>query len=130
MPQRNRYLFVCTNRRAPGTPKGSCATRGAEAIHAELKAAVAARGLARVEARVCTSSCSDACWAGPVIAVSPDGYFYGRVTQADVPEIVEALARGERVERLVLPASDFDGATAGPMLPELDAGPPAGSTGA
>jgi (2Fe-2S) ferredoxin len=125
VPQRKRYLFVCTNRRDPGTPKGSCATRGAEALHLELKAALAERGLAKAEVRGCTASCLDVCWAGPVIAVLPDGYFYGRVTSADVTEIVEALARGERVERLVLPAADFDQATAGPMLPETPA--PAGS---
>jgi (2Fe-2S) ferredoxin len=121
VPQRKRYLFVCTNRREPGTPKGSCATRGAVEIHAALKAAVGARGLAKVEVRACTSSCLDVCWAGPAIAVEPDGYFYGRVTMADVEDIAAALASGGRVERLVLPAADFDQATAGPMLPELPA---------
>lgn len=126
MPQRKRYLFVCTNRRDPGMPKGSCATRGAEAIHAQLKAGLNGRGLAKVEARACTASCLDVCWAGPVIAVEPDGYFYGRVTAADVPEIVEALANGTRVERLVLPPADFDQATAGPMLPEIEVAPPRG----
>jgi len=104
------------NRRPDGTPKGSCAARGAEQIHAALKTALAERGLAKTEARACTSSCIDVCWAGPTIAVEPDGYFYGRVTLEDVPEIVEALASGGRVERLVLPANDFDEKTAGPPL--------------
>ena len=48
-----------------------------------------ARGLARAEVRACTSSCLDVCWAGPIVAVEPDGYFYGRVTMADVPRIVD-----------------------------------------
>jgi len=98
-------------------PKGSCAVRGAIDIHAALKSALAEQGLVKTEARACTSSCLDVCWAGPTIAVEPDGYFYGRVTVADVPEIVEALKSGKRVERLVLPASDFDEATAGRPLP-------------
>ena len=38
MAKRRRYLFVCTNKRAHGTPKGSCATRGSEDIYASLKA--------------------------------------------------------------------------------------------
>lgn len=118
MPKRNRYLFVCTNRRPLGTPKGSCATRGSEAIHAALKAAIAEKGLAQTEVRACTSSCLDVCWAGPTVAVSPDGLFYGRVTLGDVPEIVDALARGAVVERLILPAVDFDMATAAAGLPE------------
>jgi (2Fe-2S) ferredoxin len=123
MAQRKRYLFVCVNRRAPGTPKGSCATRGAEALHASLKAEIAARGLAKTEVRACTSSCLDVCWAGPAIMVAPDGYFYGRVQQSDIPEICDALASGRRVERLVLGERDFDQETAGPQLPEL---PPEG----
>ena len=119
MPQRKRYLFVCVNRRADGVPKGSCAQRGSVEIHAAIKAELGARGMAKVEARACTASCLDVCWAGPVIAVEPDGFFYGRVTLADVPEIVASLAEGRRVERLVLPAEDFDEATARPPVPVL-----------
>ncbi len=123
MGQRKRYLFVCVNRRPPGTPKGSCATRGAEALHAALKAEIAARGLAKTEVRACTSSCLDVCWAGPVVHVSPDGTFYGRVQLADVPEICDALQKGTEVERLKLGPGEFDAETAGPQLPEL---PPEG----
>lgn len=115
--QREHYLFVCVNRRPDGVPKGSCAARGSEAVAAALKEALKAEGLAEARARVCTSSCLDVCWAGPVIAVEPDGFFYGRVTLADVPELVGALREGRRVERLVLPPEDFDLRTAGPMLP-------------
>jgi (2Fe-2S) ferredoxin len=39
--------------------------------------------------------------------VEPDNYFYGRVQAEDLPEIVEALAAGTRVERLVLSPDDF-----------------------
>lgn len=115
MAQRKHYLFVCVNRRPDGAPKGSCAARGAVEIHAALKASLADHGLAKVEARACTASCLDACWVGPVIAVEPDGFFYGRVTMADVPEIVSALKEGGRVERLVMPPEDFDEATARPF---------------
>lgn len=128
MPQRKRYLFVCTNRRPFGSPKGSCATRDAEAIHAALKTELAARKLAVAEVRACTASCLDVCWAGPAIAVEPDNVFYGRVRLEDVTEIVDALARGELVERLVMPPRDFDAATADPGLPERPPPPDAGSS--
>jgi (2Fe-2S) ferredoxin len=39
--------------------------------------------------------------------VEPDHFFYGRVTLADLPEIVEGIARGQRVERLVLSPDDL-----------------------
>ena len=51
--------------------------------------------------------CLDTCWVGPTIAVEPDHFFYGRVTEADIEEIVDALERGARVERLVLKPDDF-----------------------
>src|SRR5689334_3866713 len=107
MAQRKRYLFVCVNRRPDGTPKGSCAARGAEEVHATLKGLLNQRGLAETEVRACTSSCLDTCWVGPTIAVEPDNFFYGHVTPADVPEIVDALQNGTRVERLVLNPQDF-----------------------
>lgn len=105
--QRKRYLFVCVNRRPDGTPKGSCAARGSVELHAALKAELQARGFAQTEIRACTSSCLDVCWAGPTIAVEPDGYFYGRVKTTDVPRIVDAFANGTRVEELVLSPDEF-----------------------
>ncbi len=119
MAQRKRYLFVCVNRRPDGVAKGSCAARGAVAIHEALKAGAKERGLAKTEVRPCTSSCLDICWAGPAVAVEPDGYFYGRVTLEDVPTILNALASGTRVERLILGPEEFDEKTAAPALPVL-----------
>lgn len=108
MPQRKRYLFVCVNRRPDGTPKGSCAARGSVELHAALKEMLKARGMAEHEVRACTASCLDTCWVGPTIAVEPDHYFYGRVRPEDLAEIVDALAKGERVERLVLAPEDYE----------------------
>jgi (2Fe-2S) ferredoxin len=107
MPQRSRYLFVCTNRRPDDNPKGSCAQKGSEAIHQALKAELATRGLAKLAARACTSSCLDQCSAGVTILVEPDHFFYGRVTLDDVPAIVDGLASGTRVERLVMTPEDL-----------------------
>jgi (2Fe-2S) ferredoxin len=107
MPKRKRYLFVCINRRPDDNPKGCCAAKGSEDVYKALKAEVAARGLAKIEARVCTSSCLDQCATGVTILVEPDHFFYGRVTVADVPEIVEGLALNQRVERLVLTPEDL-----------------------
>ena len=101
MPTRKTYLFVCTNERPPQAPKGSCTGRGAGPVFAELKRRLAERGLAQAEVRACRSSCLDLCEEGPVIAVEPANFFYVGVQQSDVAEIVDALADGRRVERLV-----------------------------
>ena len=107
MPQRERYLFVCTNRREPGHEKGCCADKGSEAIRLALKEQLAARGLAKLNARACSSSCLDQCSSGVCILVEPDHFFYGHVTLADVPEIVEGIATGQRLERLLLSPADL-----------------------
>lgn len=106
MPQRERYIFVCINRRPEGHEKGSCAARGSEAVYEALKEQLKARGLAKLQARVCATSCLDQCSGGVTILVEPDHYFYGRVTESDVPEIVAAIAKGERVERLIMSPED------------------------
>lgn len=102
MPTRKRYLFVCTNERPASAPKGSCAARGALPIHAELKRRLQERGLAELEVRACRSSCLDLCEQGPTIVVEPDHYVYAGVAQSDVADIVDALAEGRCVERLLL----------------------------
>ena len=107
MALRRRYLFVCTNRRADDDPKGCCAARGSDEVRAALKEQLKARGLARLGARACKSSCLDQCSSGVCILVEPDHFFYGHVTLPDVPEIVEALAEDRRIERLVLTEEDL-----------------------
>ena len=107
MAKRKRYLMVCVNRRSDDEPRGSCAARGAEELYKELKNQLKSSGLAQLEARPCSASCLDVCWAGPVVLVEPDHYFYGRVSVSDVPDIVRALENDERVERLVLSQGDF-----------------------
>ena len=79
--------------------------KNSEEVYRVLKAEVAARGLAKLEARVCTSSCLDQCETGVTVLVEPDHFFYGRVTVADVPEIVDALVTGQPIKRLVVTAT-------------------------
>ena len=76
-------------------------------MYAALKEKLKMRGLAKVQARVCTASCLDQCAIGVTVLVEPAHFFYGHVTLADVAEIVDALERGERVERLVASKADL-----------------------
>jgi len=106
--QRKRYLFVCINRRGEDNPKGCCAAKDSEEVYKALKQEVAARGLAKLEARVCTSSCLDQCDKGVTVLVEPDHFFYGRVSVADVPEIVDGLIIGQPVKRLMIAADQHE----------------------
>ena len=106
MPFRQRYLFVCINRRAPDNPKGSCAQKGSEELVVKLKEALARKGLAKEVVRACSSSCLDMCETGISVLQEPEHVVYGRVTLDDVDEIADAAGRGEVVERLVVARGD------------------------
>jgi (2Fe-2S) ferredoxin len=102
MPFRQRYLFVCTNRRPDGHPKGSCAEKGSEELVVKLKEALARRGIAKDVARACSSSCLDLCEIGASVLQEPEHVAYGGVTVDDVEAIADAVASGTVVERLVV----------------------------
>lgn len=94
------HVFVCENRRPEGDPRGSCAAKGSPAIRQALKAELERRGLEGL-VRANSAGCLDACAVGPSMVVYPEGVWYGGVTVADVPEIVEShLVGGRPVERL------------------------------
>jgi (2Fe-2S) ferredoxin len=101
MPHRERYLFVCTNRRADDHPKGSCAQKGSEELLKKLKGALLERGAAG-RIRACSSSCLDLCEIGATVIQEPEHVAYGNVTLADVDAIVDATMTGGVVERLVV----------------------------
>jgi (2Fe-2S) ferredoxin len=106
MPLRDQYFFVCTNRRADGHPKGSCAERGSEAVLLLLKEALALRGIQKAVARACASSCLDLCESGITVLHEPRHVAYGRVTRQDVDDLADAAAQGRTVDRLVILADE------------------------
>lgn len=105
MPHRERYLFVCTNRRKDDDPKGSCAAKGSEELQKALKEGLKKRGIAN-RIRACSSSCLDLCEIGAAIVQEPDHVAYGRVRLSDVEDILDALEKGEVVEHLVVHRGD------------------------
>ena len=102
------HVFVCENRRPADDPRGSCGCKGSAAIRDALKQELHRRGLKR-QIRANSAGCLDACAHGPTLVVYPEGVWYGGVTPADVPEIVERhLVGGEPVQRLMVPELNRD----------------------
>ena len=69
-----KHVFVCTNQRAKGHPRGCCANKRSLEIMTRLKRAARAEGLDDV--RVNKSGCLDHCEKGPSCVVYPKGTWY------------------------------------------------------
>jgi (2Fe-2S) ferredoxin len=109
MAKFRRHVFVCTNERGPDDPRGSCTARGSEAVLDLLRESANAAGLKRI-VRVNKAGCLDQCAHGAALVVYPEAVWYGGVTPADVPELVEAhLVGGRPVARLVIPDEKLTG---------------------
>jgi (2Fe-2S) ferredoxin len=103
MPFFEKHVFICTNRRDPSNPKGSCAAKGSEAIREQFKKEIYERGL-KGRMRANAAGCLDQCENGCTVVVYPEQVWYGHVTVADVNEIIEEhLLGGRIVERLLMP---------------------------
>lgn len=106
MPNKpHRHVFVCSQSRPPGHPRGSCAQKGCndvlQAFWKELQARNAFETIA-----VTYSGCLGPCDQGANVLVYPEGVLYNRVTSADVAEIFDKhLVGGEPVARLQAPAA-------------------------
>ena len=103
MPKFDKHIFVCTNNREPGHPRGCCdpANRGdlLQLFKSKLKQRDV-KGLVRVN----KAGCLDQCELGPTVVVYPEAVWYGHVTPADVDEILDSHVLNDKpVERLRIP---------------------------
>lgn len=113
MAKFQRHVFVCTNARTPEDPRGCCLERGAADVAAAFKEKLYAKGFKRI-VRPNKAGCLDQCAHGVTVVVYPDAVWYGGVTVADVDEIIDRhIAKGEVVQRLVIPDHELTGRAPG-----------------
>lgn len=96
MPKFTHHIFICCNQRAPGHRRGCCDPAGNEELRNAFKAEVKARGLGPL-VRANKAGCLEQCEHGPTVAIYPQGIFYGGVTLADVPRIIEETVQNDRI---------------------------------
>lgn len=100
-----RHVFVCTNERAAGHPRGCCKDKGSIGLRDYMKAKAKALGLSGI--RVNSAGCLDRCELGPTLVIYPEGIWYRVGSREDVDEVLERhVAKGERVARLLLRPED------------------------
>ena len=106
MSKFEKHIFICTNQRPDGNPRGCCNPSGNAELHRAFKEKLAERGIPNSKVRANKAGCLDQCEAGPTVAVYPDAVWYGGVTPADVDEIIDShIIGGHPVERLIIPDS-------------------------
>lgn len=102
MPKFSKHIFVCTNQREKGHPRGSCDPSGEGELQKKLKKKLAEYGV-HGTVRANKAGCLDQCEHGPNMVVYPDAIWYGHVTENDLDEIVAShIVGGKPVERLML----------------------------
>jgi NADP-reducing hydrogenase subunit HndC len=100
-----RHVFVCNGK--------SCSAVGSSEVKSEFERILEEKGLRQGKkskgrnpmGEIVLSDCGSVgfCSIGVAVLVYPEGVWYGQVTAADVPEIIEQhLEKGQVVERLAL----------------------------
>ena len=101
-----QHIFMCTNARPAGHPRGSCSARAEPAGGVEKLRAYArerARELGIEGIRCNAAGCLDRCEFGPNMVIYPEGVWYRYESPDDIDEILQThLVEGGRVTRLML----------------------------
>lgn len=101
MPKPEKHVFICSQGRPPGHPRGSCQERGCTPLVETFWFEMQERNLFGRFA-VTSSGCIGPCGMGPNVLVYPDGVMYNGVSKEDIPTIIEEhLLGGKVVERLL-----------------------------
>lgn len=104
MPRPEKHVFVCTQNRPQGHPRGSCASSGCAEVMNVFMDEIQTRNLFD-KIGLTNTGCMGPCTMGPSVLVYPEGVMYGRVTKDDVKTIIdEHLLGGQPVARLRVPA--------------------------
>jgi (2Fe-2S) ferredoxin len=103
MPKPQKHVFVCTQNRPLGHPRGSCGQHDCIAVMDEFLQQLQLRNLFETVA-VTNTGCLGPCGLGATVLVYPEGVMYSKVTAQDVNTIYEEhLLGGKIVERLLMP---------------------------
>ena len=104
MPKPSKHVFVCTQSRPPGHPRGSCGQLGSTAVFQSFMQQFDA-GRLYGQFALTGSGCLGSCDIGPSVLIYPEGVLYTKVTPEDVSVIIEDhLINGTPVDRLKAPS--------------------------
>lgn len=104
MSRPEKHIFVCTQNRAAGHPRGSCTSCGCGDVVNEFMNEIQSRNLTE-KISLTNTGCLGPCLSGPTVLVYPEGVMYGKLTKDDVKTIFDQHILGDVfVESLMVPA--------------------------
>lgn len=103
MKKPDHVILVCCSFRQGSEAKGKCQKKGSAGLLPLLEEGLAERGLNNI--LISSTGCLNVCDDGPIMAVFPEGYWYGNVDEDRLEVILDALGENRAVEEyLVAPA--------------------------
>jgi (2Fe-2S) ferredoxin len=107
MKKPDRVILVCCSYRQGNDAKGKCQKKGGPGLLPLLEEGLSDRGIDNV--LISSTGCLNACDSGPILAVYPEGYWYGEVDENRLDEILDALEEGKPVPQyLVAPVGKVE----------------------
>ena len=104
MPKPVHHVFVCSQSRPEGHPRGSCGATGAGSVYEKFAEMLAARQLLG-QIALTQTGCLGPCHVGPNVLVYPEGILYSSVLAEDVASIIDQhLIDGSPVTPKMAPA--------------------------
>lgn len=105
-PYYRAHVFVCTNEREEGHPRGCCKQKGGDVLRDYMKKKATGLGLGK-SVRINNAGCLDRCELGPCMVIYPEGVWYSVASPQDVDAVLQThLVEGGRVAHLMLHPTD------------------------
>ena len=100
MNKPKHHILVCASFRTAGEAKGICNKKGAVGLLQYLETEINDRGMDSIQ--VSSTGCLKLCDNGPVMVVYPEGYWYARVDESAIDDILDALESGNPCEKYLV----------------------------
>lgn len=104
MPRPDIHVFICSQQRPAGHPRGSCGEKGAAALMPAFSQSLIKHNLVNKVSLVATG-CLGPCQVGASVLVFPGAHLYANVKEGNVETIIqEHLIGGAPVAAKLAPA--------------------------
>lgn len=101
MQKPKNHIFICASTRLNGKVQGACKNKESHNLVAMFNEEIMNRDL-DTEVMVTSTGCVGLCEKGPIVMIYPQQVWYGEVTEDDIDDILDALGKGEVVDRLII----------------------------